>query len=65
MQDEKICFKVREGRGLLFYRNGDLYRGEFSNDVMSGLGEYFSKVQTVMSSLINTWPESGLPELSG
>ena len=65
MQDEKNCFKVREGRGLLFYRNGDLYRGEFSNDVMSGLGEYFSKVQTVMSSLINTWPESGLPELSG
>eukprot|EP01031_Cornospumella_fuschlensis_P007446 gene7446-9224_t len=32
----------RHGRGIMFWINGNLYRGEFRDDLPEGLGEYFS-----------------------
>ena len=30
--------KKKEGRGVIFYKNGKLYEGQFSNDLKNGKG---------------------------
>ena len=29
---------IREGKGILYFSNGDYYNGEFKNDIIEGFG---------------------------
>lgn len=32
----------REGKGILYANNGDRYEGVWKNDVLEGIGKYYS-----------------------
>ena len=32
---------LKEGKGILFYNNGNRYEGEFKNDLIEGKGIYY------------------------
>ncbi|MBO5767415.1 MAG: hypothetical protein J6R49_02710, partial [Clostridia bacterium] len=36
----EFVFNYRNGRGTLYYKNGDVYDGEFSHDALHGQGKY-------------------------
>merc|ERR1711993_19322 len=44
---------MAHGKGLMRWRNGDKYEGEFLNGLRHGKGTYFSKVRPRKSYLKN------------
>ena len=39
----KINYAIKEGYGTIYYKNGDIYEGEFKNDMFNGIGIYHFK----------------------
>ena len=34
---------IREGKGIMYYNNGDRYEGDWKNDKKEGKGKYYYK----------------------
>ena len=39
----KINDSIKEGFGIIYYKNGDIYEGEFKNNKLDGIGIYYFK----------------------
>ena len=39
----KINDSIKEGFGIIYYKNGDIYEGEFKNNMYDGIGVYYFK----------------------